>query len=261
MLDVHPPHSPTHTWRDFLIHIATIVIGLLIAIGLEQSVEILHHRYQRQELQRNLQEDSDQNRDYATADLERGQYIMDWAREQALRVERAGPSGSVSIRPLVLSNGTDIYIPNSGIWAAARLNGEVGLLPAWEQNWLTDFDRVETQTFLSETIFLGRLRFCLSELNQSLQDHVALQPDGMLNLSQMNPAQRTKLAEQLQAVAEAARRIEKGVITYAAYNEFIFHNPYGPPGADSTVDLQHYLTIAARISAQHPNTSYAFAKP
>ena len=25
MLDVHPPHNPTHTWPDFLIHIATIV--------------------------------------------------------------------------------------------------------------------------------------------------------------------------------------------------------------------------------------------
>ena len=42
MLDVHPPHNPTHTWRDFFIHIATIVIGLLIAIGLEQSVEAFY---------------------------------------------------------------------------------------------------------------------------------------------------------------------------------------------------------------------------
>jgi hypothetical protein len=45
MLDVHPPHNPTHTWRDFFIHIATIVIGLLIAISLEQSVEYFHHRH------------------------------------------------------------------------------------------------------------------------------------------------------------------------------------------------------------------------
>jgi hypothetical protein len=141
------------------------------------------------------------------------------------------------------------------------LNGEVGLLPAWEQTWLTDFDRVEAQTFLSETIFLGRLRFCMSELNQSLQDHVTFQPDGMLDLSQMNPVQRTKVAEQLDAVAEAARRLEKGIIIYAAYNEFIFHNPHGPPGADSAADLQHYLAIAARISAQHPNINFAFAKP
>jgi hypothetical protein len=45
MLDVHVPH-PTHTWKDFFIHIATITIGLLIAISLEQTVEYFHHRHQ-----------------------------------------------------------------------------------------------------------------------------------------------------------------------------------------------------------------------
>lgn len=31
MLDVHPPHAATHNWKDFFIHIATIVVGLLFA--------------------------------------------------------------------------------------------------------------------------------------------------------------------------------------------------------------------------------------
>lgn len=46
MLDVHPPHEAAHSWKDFLIHISTIVIGLLIAVGLEQTVEWIHHRHQ-----------------------------------------------------------------------------------------------------------------------------------------------------------------------------------------------------------------------
>ena len=41
MLDVHPPHEAAHSWKDFLIHIATIVVGVLIAIGLEQTVELM----------------------------------------------------------------------------------------------------------------------------------------------------------------------------------------------------------------------------
>jgi hypothetical protein len=45
MLEVHAPHEPIHTWKSFFIHIATIVIGLLIAVGLEQTVEIFHHRH------------------------------------------------------------------------------------------------------------------------------------------------------------------------------------------------------------------------
>ena len=45
MLDVHAPHSSLHGWSDFLIHLATITIGLLIALGLEGSVEWMHHRH------------------------------------------------------------------------------------------------------------------------------------------------------------------------------------------------------------------------
>lgn len=60
MLEAHAPYEPIRTWKGFFIHIATIVVGLLIAIGLEQSVEFYHHRNQLQgarlELMRELQE-------------------------------------------------------------------------------------------------------------------------------------------------------------------------------------------------------------
>jgi hypothetical protein len=35
VIEVHPPEEPLHGWRDFLIHLATITIGLLIALSLE----------------------------------------------------------------------------------------------------------------------------------------------------------------------------------------------------------------------------------
>lgn len=62
MLDVHPPHHPTHGWRDFFIHIATIVVGLLIAVALEQTVEILHHRHQVAETRAELARERELNR-------------------------------------------------------------------------------------------------------------------------------------------------------------------------------------------------------
>ena len=49
MLDVHPPPHPSHGWRDFFVHIVTIVIGLLIALALEQTAEGFHHRAQVRE--------------------------------------------------------------------------------------------------------------------------------------------------------------------------------------------------------------------
>jgi hypothetical protein len=54
MLDVHAPHEGIHTWKNFFVHIATIVIGLLIAVGLEQTVEYFHHRHQVEQVRESL---------------------------------------------------------------------------------------------------------------------------------------------------------------------------------------------------------------
>jgi hypothetical protein len=62
MLDVHPPHGPTQTWKDFFLHIATITVGLLIAVGLEQTVEFFHHRHQMAEAREALRTEYEKNR-------------------------------------------------------------------------------------------------------------------------------------------------------------------------------------------------------
>ncbi len=40
-MEIHRPKA-AHSWREFLIEIGTIVIGILIALSLEQAVEALH---------------------------------------------------------------------------------------------------------------------------------------------------------------------------------------------------------------------------
>lgn len=50
-MEVHPPHEPIHSWRDFLLHLLTITIGLLIALGLEAESAILHGKSTLQEIQ------------------------------------------------------------------------------------------------------------------------------------------------------------------------------------------------------------------
>jgi hypothetical protein len=62
MLDVHPPHEAAHSLKDFFIHIITIVIGLLIAIGLEQTVEHFHHHHQIAETREALRAERENNR-------------------------------------------------------------------------------------------------------------------------------------------------------------------------------------------------------
>ena len=62
MLDVHPAHHAATSWREFFVHIATIVLGLLIAIGLEQTVEAVHHRHELSQVRRELADEREANR-------------------------------------------------------------------------------------------------------------------------------------------------------------------------------------------------------
>jgi len=61
MLDVHAPSHSFHAWRDFFIHLATISLGLLIALGLEASVEWLHHHHEVAETREALQREREEN--------------------------------------------------------------------------------------------------------------------------------------------------------------------------------------------------------
>ncbi|HEY4009711.1 MAG TPA: hypothetical protein VGM11_06135 [Acidobacteriaceae bacterium] len=77
MIDVHAPHESTHTWADFFIHIATIAVGLLLAIGLEQTVEAIHHLHQVRETREALHNERFENIRRFHANVE--QHIMSMA--------------------------------------------------------------------------------------------------------------------------------------------------------------------------------------
>lgn len=127
MLDVHPPQHPAHTWTDFFIHIATIVIGLLIAIGLEQTVEYLHHRHEARhareliadEMQANLKSVTQQrytlamHEDYLFADL---------AVIARARAHKLAPDDRV-----VLFHPYEML--NDSAWETAKASDALALIP------------------------------------------------------------------------------------------------------------------------------------
>jgi hypothetical protein len=53
-MDLHPPHQPIHTLKDFLLHLLTITVGLFIALTLEAAIESLHHRHLVRDARTNL---------------------------------------------------------------------------------------------------------------------------------------------------------------------------------------------------------------
>jgi hypothetical protein len=68
-VDVHPPHGPIHSVRDFMVHLLAITIGLLIALGLEATVEWLHHRSLVREARENISHEIRDNRQRLATEL------------------------------------------------------------------------------------------------------------------------------------------------------------------------------------------------
>ena len=65
MLDVHAPEHPIGNVREFLIHLFTITCGLLIALGLENAAEAMHHRHERIEAEAMIRKEIQENREGA----------------------------------------------------------------------------------------------------------------------------------------------------------------------------------------------------
>jgi hypothetical protein len=248
MLDIHPPHEAAHTWKDFFIHIATIVVGLLIAVGLEQTVEVIHHAHQRRELREALRSTTEINDAWAKVNVERVDGRRHWALEQLTAIEKAGPSGPLILRRLARM---ELYIPNTGVWLAAKQNGQAALLTVSEQNWYADMDRVEDRIFVAPTSSIAQYSNALTELeSQVLQRTIAL-PSGDLDLSGLTAAQRQKLDDQLRALILSLRDVEKDLLVYSTGTEYILTTPAGQ--LEESTSIKGYSKIFHRNQDAHPD--------
>jgi hypothetical protein len=141
MHDIHPPHHAATTSRDFLIHIATIVLGLLIALGLEQSVERIHHYYELSETREALAQEELAN-EKAWADNE-----FDWRRTfvelknnlAVLEYVRAHPGTPQTALPGDLKWTQSPFMWNHAVWDSAQQKGITQRMPLEEANSHTEF--------------------------------------------------------------------------------------------------------------------------
>ena len=63
-MDIHKPHAAKN-WREFLIEIGTIVVGILIALGLEQVIETIHWHNEVKEAEASIEAEILGNAEYA----------------------------------------------------------------------------------------------------------------------------------------------------------------------------------------------------
>jgi hypothetical protein len=254
MLEVHPPHEKVHSLAQFFVHIAAITIGLLLALGLEQTVEYFHHRHQREQLEAALQRDGRANRKYIRDDIAKAQGILDWALEQASALERAGPTGQLILRPI--SSGF-IGSPDAGVWPSAKASGVTNLLPASAQNWFEYLAEVYNETFVSPTSASGQLYLAYAALDQAIIGHAIETHPGEIDVSTLTAVQRATAVECLRAIAERARTVMLRLVIYDAANEYILSTPLDQ--LDTSESVKRYTKIFEEALKAHPAAKYVFA--
>jgi hypothetical protein len=236
-----------------LLEVGVIVIGIVIAVGLEQTVEFFHHRHQREQLEVALQRDGLANRGYIKDDIASAQVIFEWAIGQAAALERAGSTGPATLRrmPPVFIGSLD-----AGVWPSARASGVSNLLPASAQNWLEYLAEESNETFVSSSSASGQLSLADAALDQALIGHVAVTPSGDIDVSALIAAQRSVVVERLRAIAEDARVVIRKLLIYDAGNEFILTTPLDQ--LDTPEAGKKYLRIEGEGLRAHPVANFAF---
>jgi hypothetical protein len=151
MLDVHPPHQTVHTWKDVFIHIAIIAVGLLIAIGLEQTVEFFHHRHQRHVLLDAIRRECEDNVQILNTHLDVNIPNMLWYRRVLAEV-RSAPVVDGNVEIVVPAKDPAapqrvMFAPERDVAPAARAAGELSLLTEEEAQAFSvlDFQAEEDQ--------------------------------------------------------------------------------------------------------------------
>jgi hypothetical protein len=132
MLDVHTPQEAIRGWKSFFIHIATISIGLLIAIGLEQTVETLHHRHQLDELHESLRQDAQKLVEDSAKVVAGESQRFDRLTARASQIKAAIDSRQPVASPPAVQPGAAWDVPDSPAWRAAKSSGLLSLMPQGE---------------------------------------------------------------------------------------------------------------------------------
>ncbi len=151
ILEPHAPHEAIQTWRGFFIHIATIVVGLIIAVGLEQAVEYFHHRHQRNYLEQQMREVLEDDTKVIAFDAiglkAFRAYLVELqlavnARRHALSTPAAPPANDPR-------SGINIGLPSLAPYEAAKDNGTIALLA---NQRIRLYNRIALQRSLTLTV-------------------------------------------------------------------------------------------------------------
>jgi hypothetical protein len=134
-MDVHAPHEPVHSWKDFAIHLAIVTIGLFIALMLEAGVEYVHHRHIVAEARANIRTELENN--HASAQKDIG-YLSQNLKNVAGNIKTLRQLETESHLHGSLVNTMTFASLDDAAWRTARDTGALAYMPYEEVQKYSD---------------------------------------------------------------------------------------------------------------------------
>ena len=127
---MHAPHHPIEGWKDFFVHLITISIGLLIAVGIEGCVE-LHREHKlvqeaRETMREEIQHNSDQMKD-AVGKLDQQTATMKKNIETLTRIQE-NPKDKEAQNASISADFSVIGLRDTA-WKTAQTTGALSFMP------------------------------------------------------------------------------------------------------------------------------------
>jgi hypothetical protein len=134
-MEIHPPHRPIHTKKDFFISLLAITVGILIALSLEGVIERNHHRALVHEARTNLAVEISTNRKTMETYL---QDIQTREKELSMVVSTMRELQQKKDVPTNLEMSYTFHTFDSAAWHAATTSGAVTYMGYDELQHYTD---------------------------------------------------------------------------------------------------------------------------
>lgn len=149
MIEVHPPNEPVHSWRDFFVHLATITIGLMIALSLEGCVEWIHHKHLVHAAQASLQVEIEAN----AKELQKA--LDDVSAEQKQLAEDVAILEKMIAKPKLPDPGApkilfELPTFNDVSWETAKNTGALSYMPYEEAHQYSDIYKQQDEVDVAE---------------------------------------------------------------------------------------------------------------
>jgi hypothetical protein len=187
MIDVHPPQHAAITLRDFFIHLGIVVLGILIAIGLEQTVELFHHRHQLREAREQIRAEIQTNLEWQRDVNGPGTKAIAAHMGHNIAILRAAEENTPA-PDAVLDFSWKIQGFNDGAYRSASQNGAIALLPYDESEAYGDMYEQQQITLESALALIAQVK---SAQSITMRGHT---------LAQMSPAELQELLAACSAV-------------------------------------------------------------